>query len=219
MEFKFWLLRTSADGTKLDVTMNQSVGGTYAAALWVGTNSNDFALTGTDLAFTAATSTISSTTSDLSVFKNGESITISGSGSNDGTYTVNGVPSENALIVSQALADESAGASVTATYSGFQTIFGSDLDLDFAFAYGDAGYLGTPTVPSAADSVATKASLLTDLAAITGTNGTTPVIRLEEANVPELISVIVWLEGWDAETTNLAMGSSLTLDITFSLLT
>ncbi len=70
-------------------------------------------LTGTDIAFTASTKTISSTSTDLSVYSDGDTIRIENSTSNDGHYTVTGIPSTNSLVVTEDLIDESAGANIT----------------------------------------------------------------------------------------------------------
>jgi hypothetical protein len=63
----------------------------------------------TDLSFTSATKTISSVTTDLSVYSDGDTILIYGSGDNDGIYTVNGTPTTNSLVVNETLVDEVAG--------------------------------------------------------------------------------------------------------------
>lgn len=67
--------------------------------------------TGTDLSFTG--STITSSTTDLSVYSDGETIRIDGSTDNDSHYTVSGTPSSNSLTVSETFTTESAGASIT----------------------------------------------------------------------------------------------------------
>ncbi len=79
--------------------------------------------THTDLAFTKSTSTISSTTFDLSVFSDGDKIIVFGSTSNDGLYTVNGTPTSTSLVVDEVLTDESAGASIALVKSFIETAF------------------------------------------------------------------------------------------------
>jgi len=69
--------------------------------------------TASDVAFTASSHTITSTTIDLSVYSADDKIRVNGSTSNDGIYTVTGTPTANSLTVTQTLTDESAGASVT----------------------------------------------------------------------------------------------------------
>ncbi|MBN2877946.1 MAG: hypothetical protein JXL85_09885 [Bacilli bacterium] len=74
---------------------------------------NQVQATGSDLAFTSASHTISSTSTDLSIFKDGDQVGIEGSASNDGVYTVTGTPTTNSMVVVETLTDESAGESVT----------------------------------------------------------------------------------------------------------
>jgi len=71
-------------------------------------------ITDTDISFTAATSTIGRAggDNDLSLLKAGDTIVISGSNSNDGTYTMKTV-SASAIVVNESLTNESASASVT----------------------------------------------------------------------------------------------------------
>lgn len=72
-------------------------------------------VTGTDISFTA-TSGIASIGTDLSVFNDGETITVSGSGSNDGTYIISGTPTSTSITTDEiSVVNESAGASVTIT--------------------------------------------------------------------------------------------------------
>jgi len=68
----------------------------------------------TDISFTAGTKTINSGASEFntSALCAGRKFTVSGSTSNDGTYTVSTISTANIVTV-EALADESAGASVT----------------------------------------------------------------------------------------------------------
>jgi len=73
--------------------------------------------TGTDISFTASSDTISSGTA-ITSFAVGDEITISGSTSNDGTYTIATIASDNkSATIEEAgtLTDESAGASITIT--------------------------------------------------------------------------------------------------------
>ncbi|MBN2540145.1 MAG: hypothetical protein JXB08_01325 [Bacilli bacterium] len=98
------------------------------------------------------------------------------------------------------------------------TVFGSDLDYGFAWSASDAGFNDDAT-DSAVNFNGTNGTLDTALAAIEGTEGTTVVNYLGTANVPELVTVRVWLEGWDADATNAVMGATFTLAMTFTLQT
>lgn len=70
-------------------------------------------VTGTDISFTAP-STISSTSTDFSNLNDDERITVSGSTSNDGTYTISGTPGANSITVNEVtLTTEAAGDTVT----------------------------------------------------------------------------------------------------------
>lgn len=70
-------------------------------------------LTATDISFTAATKTIAQVAAGLAMFKTGETIVITGSVSNNGTYTIatGGVAGE--IVTTEALVGEAAGASVS----------------------------------------------------------------------------------------------------------
>lgn len=70
-------------------------------------------VSGTDISFSG--NTLTSTTTDLSGFVDGEYITVDGSTSNDGSYKVNGAPTGTSLTVYESLTTESAGASVSLT--------------------------------------------------------------------------------------------------------
>lgn len=92
-------------------------------------------------------------------------------------------------------------------------LFGNNLDYGYAWSASDSGFNddATDSVVNVAGTVATA------LTAISGVEGTTSINYLESANVPELVTVLVWLEGWDAETTNAVMAATFTLDMTFTL--
>jgi len=92
------------------------------------------------------------------------------------------------------------------------TVFGNDMDYAFAWTASDAGFHDDAT-----DSVVNLASITSALTAITGAEGTTSVHYLETANVPELVTVRVWLEGWDADANNAVMGATFELDMSFIL--
>lgn len=101
--------------------------GTYDTAPYLPlVNTGQFSVTGTDISFAASDDSINATSTDLSIFKAGRKITITGSTSNNGTYTVSSVTSTK-VIVSSALTDESAGASITATQPTMLTGIPTDL--------------------------------------------------------------------------------------------
>ena len=68
----------------------------------------------TDVSFTAATSTITSLTDPIGTNAIvGHSITIAGSTSNDGSYTVASITDANNVVVTEAVIDEAAAATIT----------------------------------------------------------------------------------------------------------
>ena len=77
------------------------------------TNNGGYYLNKTDIAFTAATKTISSTTTDLSVYKKGNKIVVTGSVSNNNIFTAAEDGLLNSLEVEEALINESAGTTLT----------------------------------------------------------------------------------------------------------
>ncbi len=79
------------------------------------TNNSGYYIDKTDIAFTASTKTISSSTTDLSVYKKGNKITVSDSVSNDGNYTVASNGTSTSLVVVETLVNESAGATLNLT--------------------------------------------------------------------------------------------------------
>lgn len=76
---------------------------------WTGTS-------GTDISFDAATKTIAQVAAGFNVeaCKAGRKLTVSGSASNDGTYTIVSATTA-AVVVAEALANEAAGANITIT--------------------------------------------------------------------------------------------------------
>ncbi len=74
-------------------------------------SSNEYS--GTDIAFVSSTNTITSSSTDLSVYGDEDTIRIVGSTSNDGHYTVSGTPTSTSLVVEETLENETAGASIT----------------------------------------------------------------------------------------------------------
>lgn len=87
-------------------------------------------VTGTDLSFSG--SVISSTSTDLSVFSDGDTIAIINSDLNNGTYTVSGTPTGTSLTVSESFTTESAGASITISVFNDSDL-SEDIDIDFSF--------------------------------------------------------------------------------------
>ncbi|XFA99742.1 hypothetical protein ACAG96_03935 [Candidatus Izemoplasma sp. B36] len=106
-----------------------------------------------------------------------------------------------------------------------ENIFSLNPDYGFLFESTDAGYSET----SALNSISDKATLIgkhsvyfntadtDDLANIyvgtTGTSSQASTVATLAPNTPELITVRIWLEGWDSQTTNLL--SSATFNISF----
>lgn len=67
------------------------------------------------LAFDSATGAISDSALGLKGFPSGNLITIAGSGSNDGTYSIKTGGAAGSLVVNETLVDEAAGAAITIT--------------------------------------------------------------------------------------------------------
>jgi len=67
---------------------------------------------GNDISFSASDQKITATAEDFSKFRVGDTITVSGSTSNDGTYTIASIPATNELVVAESLVDEAAGADI-----------------------------------------------------------------------------------------------------------
>jgi hypothetical protein len=45
----------------------------------------------------------------------------------------------------------------------------------------------------------------------------TTIITLDNAMTPELVTVYIWIEGWDAQATNGIMGDSLQINFNFAI--
>jgi len=71
--------------------------------------------TGTGISFASGTKTIADTALGFEMFHAGDRITIAGSTSNDGTYTVATGDTAASIVVSEALVTEAAGDTVTVT--------------------------------------------------------------------------------------------------------
>ncbi|MBN2540291.1 MAG: hypothetical protein JXB08_02070 [Bacilli bacterium] len=93
-----------------------------------------------------------------------------------------------------------------------QYIFGDDRDLDFAWTSGMAGYTN-----GALDAPSNTSLLSTAATASLGTVNSTEVLTLETANVPELVTIYIWMEGWDQDASNAVMGAAFDISLTFSL--
>jgi len=78
-------------------------------------------VTGTDISFTATGTEykISSTSTSLAGFNVRDLITVSGTSSNNSTFTVKSEVSANELLVEEVVSTETAGASVTLDHTGF----------------------------------------------------------------------------------------------------
>lgn len=81
----------------------------------------------TDISFNSATKTISSTSSDLSIFDSGDTIRVIGSTSNDGLYTVVS-STATTVVVEETLVTESAGATITIPSDAPPVLLESDSD-------------------------------------------------------------------------------------------
>lgn len=105
------------------------------------------ALQSDDISFTAATSIIETAGAlDFSTLNDGDTILVTGSASNDGTYTIVGAPSATQITVAEALANEAAGATVTVTQAhsaghGFRILFN-----DLAIETDDITFTATDTI-------------------------------------------------------------------------
>lgn len=86
----------------------------YTTGQYSGTTNVDLIhLTATDIAFVAATKKITSVAAALAMFKTGQTIVITGSASNNGTYTIATGNVAAEIVTTEALTDEGAGASVS----------------------------------------------------------------------------------------------------------
>ncbi|MBI9009460.1 MAG: hypothetical protein JEZ05_05460 [Tenericutes bacterium] len=93
------------------ITIDQVVLENIPANEVVISSSNKY--TATDLGFVASTHTITSSTTNLSVYADGDTIRIFNSNSNDRHYTVSGTPTSTALVVVEDLTNETAGTSIS----------------------------------------------------------------------------------------------------------
>ena len=211
LELKFWLLRTSSEGANMNVAFNQTVtdGGatTYENAVFLGLD-GDYGTSGEDISFSGSVITSDAGT-DLSVFSDGDSIRVSGSTANSGVYTVSGTPTATAITVTGSFTAEDLAETIIIDGGNAQTFFGSDLDFGFAFGTTDAGYDTTLGVNAVSTS-----GLASGLAASNGDS----INYLGQANVPELVTLYIWVEGWDADTDNDIMAATYTIGLTFSLI-
>jgi hypothetical protein len=99
---------------------------------------------------------------------------------------------------------------------GTQSVYPVDSDYGFAFTTGQPGYSTTPSttinsIPSG------TISTLQGLEKSAGDNNT--IITLTTHGVPQLVTVYIWIEGWDAQATNGIMGYSLNINFNFSIYT
>jgi len=88
-----------------------------------GAKSHEDDLSATDISFTAtgAEYKIKTTSTSLGRFSVRDLITVTGTASNNNTFTVKTVVSANELIVEEIVTSEDAGASVTLDHTGFVT--------------------------------------------------------------------------------------------------
>ncbi|MBI9009147.1 MAG: hypothetical protein JEZ05_03875 [Tenericutes bacterium] len=117
------------------------------------------------------------------------------------------------IVMSYDITDSEAGeiweqAIWIGTYDGStQAVFGDDLDTGFTWA--------TASVPGF--STTGGLNSMTGTASITAATTSTVIATLATANIPELLTVYIWAEGWDADTTNDIMGATFTIDLEFTL--
>lgn len=98
-------------------------------------------VTGTDISAINSDNSFNSTSTDLSVYAVGQTITVSGDGSNNGNFTVSSATSTKVIVTGGTLADESAGDSVTIS-AGYVEIgrlwTGNNIDFSHDFSVGGA---------------------------------------------------------------------------------
>lgn len=96
-------------------------------------------------------------------------------------------------------------------------IYGEDPDYRFAYTSGLPGfYTGSPVVENAFNSIADAAAVLTATGnAVVGNN--TYVISALTVDTPTLVSVTVFLEGWDEEATNNVIAADFNISFTFGI--
>jgi len=106
----------SAGWTPIDVVLTWPVN--QAVRMYVS-------ISWTDISFANSNSEIKSTSTDLSVLKVWDIITISGSSDNDWTFTVTTINNSNSIYVAEAITDEDAwnNISIVANYKTFFQIF------------------------------------------------------------------------------------------------
>lgn len=93
----------------------------------LGDPANPVEVSGTDISFTAP-STITSVTSDLSVFQDGQIVTVSGTVNNNRAYTANGAPTAtNVSTLETTVVTESAGPEVVISAPGPIDLTGADI--------------------------------------------------------------------------------------------
>lgn len=108
------------------------------------------------------------------------------------------------------------------TNSGTRYIFSIDPDYGFAFVSGDLGYEGDAT-----DSILSNTALLADHSLFYGAStvanesttvvGDATVVASLVADTPTLISIYIYIEGWDAEATNGIVDAAFDLSFGFEI--
>lgn len=119
-------------------------------------SSNGVTYTASTLSFTASTKTIADSANGFVTanFRAGDSITVTGSASNNGTYTLVSVAA-GSIVVVEALVDEAAGASVTMTSVTANKLIRANSSGKLPFAFYSTSYNGT-TTKNAADASTTQ---------------------------------------------------------------
>lgn len=119
------------------------------------------------------------------------------------------------------------GTAVEFTSATAGHIFGTDIDYTFTFIDGLPGYFPTAPVYSGDPSVADGFNRINDYSdtdsatleanLVTGSNPATTVFTLG-SEVPTLVTVVIYVEGWDSDTTNAIISAAFNISFKFSIL-
>lgn len=100
----------------------------------------------------------------------------------------------------------------TVTNKGY--IFGNDGSIDYTYQFPGGGH--TLITASAVQSPVGTIDDTADLATLVGTTGTSgSVIEVLAANVPELVNVYIFIEGWDSQANNTIIGAPFRVSFGF----
>jgi len=118
--------------------------------------------TGAVVTFNSANKTfVSSNTGTIafSDFSDGDIIAVTGSGSNDGTFTVSGTPTASTLTVLETVATEAEGASITVDFQG---TYGTKQKADGYYGYTDGLHTASYTLNAFIGTVKMQGTLVTE---------------------------------------------------------